>query len=51
LSRTTARSDGSCRSASARLEAEVTGGLTDGERIIIYPSDAVAEGVKITPRN
>ena len=32
------------------LEAEVTGGLTGGERIIVYPSDAVVEGVKVTPR-
>lgn len=32
------------------LEAEVTGGLSGGERIIVYPSDAVAEGVKVTPR-
>ena len=32
------------------LEAEITGGLTGGERIIIYPSDAVAEGVKVRPR-
>ncbi|HJR59843.1 MAG TPA: efflux RND transporter periplasmic adaptor subunit, partial [Vicinamibacterales bacterium] len=32
------------------LEAEITGGLSGGERIIVYPSDAVAEGVKVTPR-
>jgi HlyD family secretion protein len=33
------------------LEAEVTGGLQAGERIIVYPSDAVADGVKVIPRN
>ena len=32
------------------LEAEVTGGLAGGERIIVYPSDAVVEGVKVTAR-
>jgi HlyD family secretion protein len=32
------------------LEAEVTGGLSEGERIIVYPSDSVSEGVKVTPR-
>ncbi len=32
------------------LEAEVTGGLSGGERIIVYPSDAVVEGVKVTAR-
>jgi len=32
------------------LEAEVTSGLSGGERIIVYPSDAVAEGVKVKPR-
>ena len=33
------------------LEAEITGGLSGNERIIVYPSDAVAEGVKVTPRS
>ena len=33
------------------LEAEVTGGLSGNERIIVYPSDAVSEGVKVTPRS
>ena len=32
------------------LEAEITGGLSGGERIIVYPSDAIADGVKVTPR-
>lgn len=32
------------------LEAEVTDGLAGGERIIVFPSDAVADGVKVTPR-
>lgn len=32
------------------LEAEVTGGLSGGERIIVYPSDAIADGVKVTSR-
>lgn len=32
------------------LEAEVTGGLSGGERIIVYPSDAVAEGVRVEAR-
>ena len=32
------------------LEAEITGGLAGGERIIVYPSDAVEDGVRVTPR-
>jgi HlyD family secretion protein len=32
------------------LEAEVTGGLNGDERIIVYPSDAVTEGVKVEAR-
>jgi HlyD family secretion protein len=32
------------------LEAEVTGGLSGGERIIVYPSDAVTEGVEVRAR-
>ena len=32
------------------LEAEVTGGLTGDERIIAYPSDSVADGVKVVAR-
>ena len=33
------------------LEAEVTSGLSGGERIIVYPSDAITDGVKVTARN
>jgi HlyD family secretion protein len=33
------------------LEAEVLGGLTAGERIVVYPSEAIADGVKVTPRS
>jgi HlyD family secretion protein len=33
------------------LEAEVTSGLSGGERIIVYPSDAIADGVQVTSRN
>jgi HlyD family secretion protein len=33
------------------LEAEVLNGLTTGERIVIYPSDAIADGVRIAPRS
>ena len=32
------------------LEAEVTSGLSGGERIIVYPSDAITDGVKVAPR-
>ena len=32
------------------LEAEVIAGLHEGERIIAYPSDSVAEGVKVVAR-
>jgi HlyD family secretion protein len=32
------------------LEAEVTDGLSGDERIIVYPSDAVTEGVKVEAR-
>ena len=32
------------------LLAEVTGGLSEAERIIVYPSDSVADGVEVTPR-
>jgi HlyD family secretion protein len=32
------------------LLAEVTGGLSETERIIVYPSDSVADGVEVTPR-
>jgi HlyD family secretion protein len=34
----------------SNLEAEVLSGLREGERIIVHPSDAVAEGVRIAPR-
>ncbi len=33
------------------LEAEVVGGLTAGEQIIVYPSDAVRDGVKVVARS
>lgn len=33
------------------LEAEVVGGLTAGERIIVYPSDAIRDGVKVAARS
>lgn len=33
------------------LEAEITGGLNEGERIIVYPSDAVSDGVEVTARS
>jgi len=33
------------------LEAEVLNGLTAGERIVVYPSDAIADGVKIAARS
>ena len=32
------------------LEAEVTGGLSGSERIIVFPSDAITDGVKVTAR-
>ena len=32
------------------LEAEITAGLTEGERIIVFPSDAVSDGVGVTAR-
>jgi HlyD family secretion protein len=32
------------------LEAEITGGLSGAERIIVFPSDAVTDGVKVSPR-
>jgi HlyD family secretion protein len=33
------------------LAAEVTGGLSETERIIVYPSDSITDGVAVTPRN
>ena len=33
------------------LEAEVLKGLADGERIIVYPSDAIVDGVEVTARD
>jgi HlyD family secretion protein len=33
------------------LEAEVLGGITAGERIVVYPSEAIAEGVRVTSRS
>lgn len=32
------------------LEAEVTGGLSEGERIILHPSDKIADGVRVEAR-
>lgn len=32
------------------VEAEVRGGLTEGERVVVHPSDSVAEGVRVEPR-
>jgi HlyD family secretion protein len=33
------------------LEAEVLGGLSAGERLIVYPSDAIHEGVRVQSRS
>ena len=33
------------------LSAEVTGGLSENERLIVYPSDSITDGVAVTPRN
>ncbi len=33
------------------LEAEVLSGLSAGEQIVVYPSDAIADGVKLVPRS
>lgn len=33
------------------LEAEVLDGLAQDERIVVYPSDAIQEGVSLTPRS
>ena len=33
------------------LEAEILKGVTAGERIIVYPSDAIRDGVKVAPRS
>jgi HlyD family secretion protein len=33
------------------LEAEVIGGLEAGQRIIVYPSDAIADGIKVQARS
>ncbi len=33
------------------LEAEVLSGLAAGDRIIVYPSDEIADGVKVVPRS
>jgi len=32
------------------LEAEIVSGLEPGERIVLYPSDRVTDGVRIAPR-
>jgi HlyD family secretion protein len=33
------------------LEAEVLRGVSEGEQIVVYPSDAIRPGVKLTPRS
>ena len=35
---------------SSGLEAEVLNGLAVGDRIVVYPSDEIANGVKVVPR-
>ena len=32
------------------LSAEVLGGLSDGDTVIVHPSDEIAEGVDVVPR-
>lgn len=32
------------------LTAEITGGLSEGERVILHPSDQISDGVRIAPR-
>lgn len=32
------------------LEAEILGGLSAGDQIVVYPSDAIQDGVKVTSR-
>jgi HlyD family secretion protein len=36
---------------SSGLEAEVLNGLATGDRIVVYPSDDIANGVKVVPRS
>ena len=36
---------------SSGLEAEVLNGLAAGDRIVVYPSDEIANGVKVVPRS
>ena len=36
---------------SSGLEAEVLNGLAAGDRIVVYPSDELANGVKVVPRS
>jgi HlyD family secretion protein len=31
--------------------AEVGSGLSEGEHVIVYPSDRIADGVRIAPRD
>jgi HlyD family secretion protein len=33
------------------LEAEVLSGLADGQRIIVYPSDTITDGIQVRPRS
>jgi HlyD family secretion protein len=34
-----------------QLSAEITEGLVEGDRVVLHPSDRVAEGVRIAPRD
>lgn len=33
------------------LEAEITSGVSDGERVVLHPSDRIVEGVRLTARS
>lgn len=33
-----------------RLDVEVTAGLVEGDRVVLYPDDRLTEGIRITPR-
>ena len=33
------------------LNAEITGGLNEGDMVILHPSDAITDGVSVTRRN
>jgi HlyD family secretion protein len=34
----------------SQAEAEVVSGLDEGDRVIVYPNDAVEDGVSVEPR-